>query len=219
MTKRLALTLAALLAFPPATFAQSAEAQTVVGTSLLNVVNSVEGLPRGTRLKLAFQNGTDVTGTVVEINAQAVILSDNQPGPSGLRLPGSGVVALRNNLTFPRAEVLEANVISVPTRYVSTQGSDAVAFRHVVRALGTNKKVDVRSADGRIRGTIESAGEDSFVVVRGSPSVPETIPYADVREIKPTGLHWGAKTAIIAGSALAAAFAILAIGYLTCGCS
>jgi hypothetical protein len=70
-----------------------------------DVWNNVQGLPPGTRLRLLFTNGTEVTGTVVETKADSVVLTDNEPGKSGLRTKDA--VSLRGNMTFSRPDIAE----------------------------------------------------------------------------------------------------------------
>lgn len=160
--------------------------------------DSVQGLLPGTRLKLTFNDGSEVTGTVVETRADAVVMNDNQPGRAGLKTPRGS--SLRDKLTFTRSDVATVSVLKVPTRYRASGSPDAVAVRHVVTALGIGKKIDLKTTSsmwGSQRGTIRSIEQDGFRVVRGFRAPADFVAYSDVDQVEAAGLPWALKAAII----------------------
>jgi ribosome maturation factor RimP len=205
MTKAVSTLLVLLLMFPPGALADAGEppipvvAQTGTGPTQ-SAWDRVADLPAGSRLKLLFTNGTEVTGTVVEVNSDSVVLRDNEAGPSGLRTKEA--VSLREGITFARSDVAEAMVVAMARRYVAPGQTDPVAVRHVVTALGAGQRVDVNTANQRRRARIESIDEDSFTIARGSES--ERIAYRDVREIKAATMRGHTKALIITGAVVGA---------------
>ena len=191
-----------LFPFPPADF----QPQT-------GVWDNVRGLPPGTRLKLSVTNGTEVTGTVVDTTPDSVVLTDNEPGRSGLRTKDA--VSLRGNVTSMRSDVAEVMVVAMARRYVARGETDITAVRHVVTALGIGNRVDVNTANERVRARIQSIDRDSFMVVRGSSS--EQIAYQDVREVKSATMRGYTKALIAVGAAFGAAMLAYGIA-LRCGC-
>jgi hypothetical protein len=162
-----------------------------------DVWDAVQGLPPGTRLKLAFHDGSEVTGTVVETRADAVVMDDNHSGRAGIKTPPGS--SLRDTLTFTRSDVTTVSVLMVPTTYSASGTPDVVAVRHVITALGIGRKIDLqttRSTRFR-RATIRSFDQNGFTVVQGFRSPAESIAYSDVRQVRSAGMHGFVKTVII----------------------
>ena len=76
------------------------------------------------------------------------------------------------------------------------------------RGSGEEAKVKIRLKDGtEVRGFVDRAGEDDFVVTDGKGS-PRTIVYADVTSVDGRGLPMAAKIGIGVGVGIGALFAI-----------
>lgn len=160
----------------------------------------VPGLPVGTRLRLVLA-GTDVTGTVVGTSADAVVLEDNVPGSTGLRLPSG--TSLRGPVTFARADVTEAAVLQVPARYKVAGAPEPSAIHRVLSGMSIGRLVEItpRGERGR-RGRLLAVDPlDVTIADRlGAEDVRiDVIPYADVVEVRPAGMSARKKIAIVGG--------------------
>jgi hypothetical protein len=182
--------LLSVFAWPAVTFAQSSV-----------VWETIQDLPPGSRLKLVFRNDTEVTGTVVTTSDTAVVLRDNQPGASGLVLPGSQSVSLQANISFPRTEVTGAVVVTMARQYSTDAIPNTESVRYVARELqSANKKIEVRTPSRTVRGSLKSIDQEALVF---EASDVEPIAIRDVREIKEARMRRLFKGLIIAGVAYA----------------
>jgi hypothetical protein len=68
-------------------------------------------LPPGSRVRLTFNDGSDVRGRLVQAQTEAVVLEDNEPGASGIRVPQGQ--SIHDRLTFLRANVSTVQVLSI----------------------------------------------------------------------------------------------------------
>lgn len=161
---------------------------------------SVQGLPPGTRLKLTLNDGSEVTGTVVETRADAVVMNANQPGSSGLKTPPGS--SLRDDLTFARSNVAQASILKVATRYDADGAPNVVGVRHVVTALGIGRKIDLKTTSSMRsrRGTIRSIEQDGFRVVQGFRAPADFVSY--VSQVRPAGMPRFIKGVIIISAGL-----------------
>ena len=207
MKRLLALCLIVLIARPQAAFAQVPVEW-----------DAVQHLPPGTRLKLIFRNGTEVTGNVVQTTPDDVTMRENEPGPSGLRLPGSGTVSLRDNITFERVETTDVILVDLATSFESTNGEpNATAVRYIVRTLGVGKKLDFKTGRRHVRAKLVTIGDDFFDVADGPSTL--RVPYGDVTAMKPAGLHWGVKTALIGGGIYGGLMLLMLLCYASGSCT
>ena len=206
MIRVIALALVATLVLPNVVHAQGAVDW-----------GQVDGLPAGTRLRLVLTNGTEATGTVVATTAETVVMRDNRPGATGEIRTQGAAGPLRDNITFNRAEVATANVVTMPTRLTLVAGSNNAGVRHVVRGLGVGKKIDLRTGSSWLRRTtITAVGDESFEV--SNRQSPARVDYGAVRDIKPAGMHRAAKAGIIAGTAFGALLLIGGLAVASCAC-
>lgn len=149
---------------------------------------SVQGLPPGTRVTLTFTDGAEVTGTVVDTTADAVVINDYRTGRTGIKTSvGSSP---RGTLTFTRSGLATVAVLKVPTRYNAGGAPNVAVVRYVVTALGIGKKIDLKTtrAMRSRRGTIRSIEQDGFRVVQGFRAPADFVAYSDVDQVRAAGL-------------------------------
>jgi hypothetical protein len=148
-------------------------------------------------LKLTFNDGSEVTGTVVETRADAVVMNANQPGSGGLKTQSGS--SLRDDMTFARSNVAEVSILKVSTRYDAGGAPNIAAVRHVVTALGIGKKIDLKTTSPMRsrRGTIRSIEQDGFRVVQGFRAPADFVAYSDISQVRPAGMPGFLKGVII----------------------
>lgn len=158
--------------------------------------DTVRDLPPGTQITIQLRTGSEVRGTVLSTTPDMVSLEGGQKLAS--------------------ADVASANVRRMANRY-SSQTPNANAVRHVITALGPGKNVRLKTLRGRnTKGHVTAIGQQSFSFRRNGQI--EEIPFGDVRELRGAGMHWGVKTAIIAGAVFGALLAIGGICYESEAC-
>jgi hypothetical protein len=154
--------------------------------------------PAGVRLRLTLRDGSKVAGTVVDAGADAVTLENTKLEQGRMTTTGTSPT----RMTFQRAEVV--GVESLTMRYRATGPVDAATVRHIIRGLEAGKKINLTTTSQELRGTIHGIGPDRFTIDHGPRGISESIPYSDVREVGPSGLHTAVKAALIAGAVGAA---------------
>jgi hypothetical protein len=164
--------------------------------------DQVSSAPAGVRLRLTLHDGSKVAGTVVDAGPDAVTLENAKLEEGRLTTPAGSSPTRR---TFQRVEVVDIESLTI--RYRATGPVDAATVRHVIRALGAGKKIQLTTTSQELRGTIHGIGPDRFTIDHGLRGISESIPYSDVREVGPSALHTAVKTALVAG-ALGAAVVI-----------
>lgn len=88
----------------------------------------------------------------------------------------------------------------VPKAALSSNPPDVLAVERVVRALGVTERIVVTDANGRqIRGSIQSIGQDRFVVVPDRQPTPVELAFSEVRDVRKGPLGAGARIGIAAG--------------------
>ena len=210
MRKMLALVLISLVVLPPQAFAQG------------DVWATVQDLPSSTRLKLTLTDGSEVTGSVVEVLPDAVRMVDNKTRSRTLKASSAQALSSRGSIVFSRSDVTAATVVKMAQRY-SVSGDkppNPASVRHVVTALRVGKKVEMHTTRGkRDRARITSINSNGFAIADGRGSAPVTVAYQDVRDIKPAGMSVGGKIAIGVGSVFGLSALVLATCYSrgTCG--
>jgi hypothetical protein len=108
--------------------------------------NQFDNLAPGTRVRLTLRDGASVSGRVVSIDAEAVVLREIKTGPSGVRTPGSA--SLENGLRFERADVTAVEVLTPVT---APAGSGvATSFDQLRVLVGPGASVE-RSSSARLR--------------------------------------------------------------------
>ena len=158
--------------------------------------DTVRDLPPGTQLTIQLRTGSEVRGAVLSTTADMVSLEGGQKVAS--------------------ADVASASIRRMANRY-SSQTPNANAVRHVITALGVGKNVRLETLDGRnAKGRITAVGQQSFSFRRDGK--PEEVPFGEVRQVRAAGMHWGVKTAIIAGTVFGALMAIAGICYDSGAC-
>lgn len=166
-----------------------------------DVWDSVRGLPPGTRVRLILHDGAEITGTVVETRLDTVVMKDNHPGRAGVRISRGS--SFRGRSTFTRSDVAGVSVLEVPRWYRASGATDPVAVRYVVAELGIGRKIDLTRSNGseRMRVRIRSIEQNGFTYVHGFRSAVDSIAYGDVSQMKPAGMHWAVRVAIVYFSA------------------
>ena len=158
--------------------------------------DTVRDLPPGTQVTIQLRSGSEVRGTVLSTTADMVSLEGGQKLAS--------------------ADVASANVRRMANRY-SSQTPNANAVRHVITALGIGKNVRLETQGRRTtKGRVTAIGQQSFSFNRNGGA--EEIAFSDVRQVRAAGMHWGVKTAIIAGAVFGAMMAIAGICYDSGAC-
>ena len=153
--------------------------------------DTVRDLPPGTQVTIQLRTGSEVRGTVLSTTPDMVSLEGGQKLAS--------------------ADVASANVRRMANRY-SSQTPNANSVRHVITALGVGKNVRLETLGGpNAKGRITAVGQQSFSFRRDGES--EEVAFGDVRQVRAAGMHWGVRTAIIAGAVFGAMMAIGAICY------
>ena len=179
-------------------------------TAINRYVGVCSGLtPRDAFEAHTFNDGSEVTGTVVDTTADAVVMNDYRTGRTGVKTPVGS--SLRDKLTFTRSDVATVSVLKVPTRYDAGGAPNVAVVRHVVTALGIGKKIDLkttRSMQSR-RGTIRSIEQDGFRVVQGFRAPADFVAYSDVDQVKAAGMHGFLKRAILIPTGYCLVFVIL----------
>ncbi len=80
--------------------------------------NRLTVAPPGSRVRLTLKDGSEIRGRLVEARADAVVLEDNETGPTGIRLsPGQSI---RDRLTFFRADTASVDILSQQRSGLST---------------------------------------------------------------------------------------------------
>jgi hypothetical protein len=81
----------------------------------------------------------------------------------------------------------------------------AAKIKSAIQQLGTGPGayVDLRLRDGtRLKGYVDEAGDDTFIVVEEKTGGSRQVPYPQVRQVKGNNLSTGAKVAIGVGVGL-----------------
>jgi len=165
------------LAVPPAVAAQHLSTE------------QEEGLraPTRPRLTVRLRNGARVSGTALDVDPDAVTLGN-------ANVERGRVKTISGRTTFREGDLAGVELLG-PNAIPS--GLKVAVVRHAIRGLGVGRKIDLRSATRKLRGTIQSIERDGFSVRHGRSL--DRFAYGDVRQLKPAGMHWAVKTAIIAG--------------------
>jgi hypothetical protein len=141
--RHIALMLIVLLTGPTGVFAQAP--QVAQG----DVWSVVQDLPTGTRLKLTLSDGAEVTGTVVDIRTDAVVMDEIKTTAKTIK--GSiRSAASSDDLVFRRTDVTMAMVVQMATQYsAGGKPPNSGAVRHLIAAAGVGQKVDVKTSDAK----------------------------------------------------------------------
>lgn len=119
-------------------------------------------------------------------------------------------------VTLPMGDVAKARPVGGKASFIVAGTTDPDVVRRVVAVLGTGRKVDVKTTAGEhFRARIRAIEEDSFTVTRGRLETPQVIPYAQVADVRPAGMHWAAKVALGVGAVIGAGL----LGFLLCASS
>ena len=232
-----AVTLIALLAAPAGTVAEDLPAGTpppgflraaaireairlgqtaAAATAQSDAWSVIRNLPAGSRLSLTLIDGAEVTGTVVEVQPDAVAMKDTKTTARTL----TATARTDGALVFRAVNVTAASVGELATRYKTTGVPDAAAVRQVAGRLGVGKKVDLRMTNSaRVRARIRAIDADRLTFEHGLPAKVDSVPYADVRELRPAGLHWAAKAGIAAGAVYGGLAAAVGLCYASGSCA
>ncbi|HEX8190818.1 MAG TPA: hypothetical protein VF586_20835 [Pyrinomonadaceae bacterium] len=87
-------------------------------------------------------------------------------------------------------------------------GRSAETARAAVQKLGAGSKrrVEVKLQDGtRLKGSVSSAGEETFTITDSKTGAPRTLAYADVAKVKEPGGGLSTRAWVIIGAAAVAA--------------
>lgn len=172
--------------------------------------------PAGTRLSLTLIDGAEVTGTVVEVLPEAVAMKDLKTAAKTL----TATVRPDGAFVFRAANVTAASVGELATSYKTTGTPNAAAVWQVANRLGVGKKVDLRTtASMRVRGRIRAINADHLTFEHGLPTTVDSVPYTDVRELRPAGLHWAAKAGIAAGAVYGGLALAMGLCYASGSCA
>lgn len=179
----IAAILIALLTIPTGVFAQ---ATSVTQDEVWSVV---QDLPAGTRVKLTLSDGAEVTGTVKEARADAVVMSKIDTSTKSFK----ATPAVPGTLVFSRSIVTSAAVVKMAQRYsAGDRPTNVTTVRHVVTAIGVGKRATIRTAPSGTRwGHITAIDQGEFVLHRGRTllrgSTDERVPYAAVLSVTSGG--------------------------------
>jgi hypothetical protein len=156
-------------------------------------------------VKLKLKDGAAVTGRIVVVRLDAIVLENIQTGSSGVRTaPGA---RLGDGLTLQRTDVASIEMLFVP-RGVS--GPRAGSFEQLSVLVGTGEKVAVTTTAGtRLSGTIARLSPSTLSVRVGQTlhDLRES-DVATVRQRRNDSLANGAKWGLGAGAA---------VGMIACG--
>ena len=104
---------------------------------------------------------------------------------------------------------LLVNVAGVHTIHAASKEEKEARFVEKVRenilklGTGPNASIEVKLRDNtKVKGYVSEAGDESFVIVNAKTSIPETIPYPQVKQVKGHNLSSGARIAIGVGIAV-----------------
>lgn len=115
---------------------------------------------------------------------------------------------LRRALAIMISGILLASAFGQQPARAQEAGRSAEKARAAVQKLGAGNKrrVAVKLQDGSaFKGSISSAGEDTFTVTDSKTGAPRTVAYADVARVKQTGGGLSTRTWVIIGAAAVAA--------------
>lgn len=134
-----------------------------VSTGEDTVWNQLVAARQGSRVRVALRDGSEVTGRLVVVRTDAVVLDEIQTGPSGIRIPPGA--SLRNGLTFDRADIASIQVLS-RTRAIAPRV--ASSFEQLSVLVAPGQKVSVTDTSGtQFFGTIASLSSSSLSVKVG----------------------------------------------------
>ena len=142
----IAAILIALSTIPAGVFAQATSVRQD------EVWNVVQDLPAETRVKLTLSDGAEVTGTVKEARADAVVMSEIDTSTKSFK----ATPAAPGTRVFPSSTVTSVAVVKMAQRYsAGDRPINVTTVRHVVTAIGVGKRATIRTApSGKSRGHI-----------------------------------------------------------------
>lgn len=206
-TKTCALLLLGVTAFRPMLLAQAPSTQAAApqasdtGEAAWEII---AGLAEDTRVKLVLRDRSEVTGFIVTVDEDGLLLRDVQTGKDGVRMPpGSSV----QRFSVRRDNVAQATVLSAaPT----VEGPVARSFEQLTLLVRPGDRISVTSASGtRLAGTVTSLSSSALGLQVGAER--RTLGENDVATIKRRGtdsLANGARWGLGVGAAT---------GMLACG--
>jgi hypothetical protein len=161
--------------------------------------------PEGSRVRIGLRDGSEVTGRIVVVRTDAVVLDDLQTGPNGVRTPpGSGSV--QDGFRFDRADVASVEVLSRARAFPGV----ATSFDQLSVLAAPGQKVSVTDSSGaRFTGTIAALSPSTLSVTVGREV--RSLRQADiatVRQRRDDSLGNGALWGLGAG---------MTVGMVTCG--
>jgi hypothetical protein len=161
--------------------------------------------PEGSRVKVGLRDGSEVTGRIVVVRTDAVILDEIQTGPNGVKTPpGSG--SIQGGFRFDRANIASVEVLSRARAFPGV----ATSFDQLRVLAASGQRVSVTDSSGaRFVGTIAdlSASTLSLKVGRELRHLSEN-DIATIRQRRDDSLGNGALWGLGAG---------MTVGMVTCG--
>jgi hypothetical protein len=92
---------------------------------------------------------------------------------------------------YQRDAITEVSVVRMADAFRTEGRPNPTQVRHVVRTLGINTHVKVRTTEGRrLSGRIRSISNDSFAVSVDDQPAPEQIVFGDVAQIERPNRRW-----------------------------
>ena len=187
-----------LLLIPGALPAPRISAQDDVWTAVRNV-------PQGSRVRVTLrENGTNITGTLVELREDAIVMKNNAADRAFLFPSGS---RLRDAVPFGRADVTGAALVEIARSYRRSDPPNTAILRRVASEFAGQRETTlqvrytINNVNITTKGTIDEVGAESLAIRAGRKRVVR-IPYASVvslqREPFTSTALW--KTTVVTGS-------------------
>ena len=134
------------------------------------------GIPADSQVRVDLRGGITETGRLERTDGQMLVVRLERPD----RLQ-----------RYQRDAITDVSVVRMARAFRSDGPPNPIHVGHVVRTLGIDHKVKIRTTDGRrLSGRIRSISNDGFAVaVNGGPA-PEQIAFGDVAQIEPPDRRW-----------------------------
>jgi sRNA-binding regulator protein Hfq len=163
-----------------------------------------ENTPEGSRVKLTLRDGSEVTGNVVVVKSDAVILRDLQTGRSGVKTPSGSA---RDGFMFHRTDI---GAITVLSRATVVDGPRAESFEQLMVMVRPGERVTVTEASGtQVSGTVAGVSPTALSLrVDGALRMLREHEVSTVRARRQDSLANGAKWGLGVGAA---------VGMASCG--
>jgi hypothetical protein len=129
-------------------------------------------------------DGTNVTGRLVELREDAVVMRENAADRAhAFRLPSGAT--LRDAVPFARPEISQASLVEIALPYRTSEVPNVAILKRVVTEFGNEGKTKLEVTYGKDKavGPIADAGADDFGVRTGRNRVVR-VGYADVVSIR-----------------------------------